>query len=119
MLADFMSKPLLGDELLDKVLWAVGCRYYPPPESLHYDMLQLKTYPVGVKRIKETTVMEKCKVNDEVINEVTFDNEAAIINDTESSKYKNKVTTTNSKTTRSKGGAGCCVLSQTAPDRVV
>ena len=48
MLADFLSKPTEGDTLMDKVLWAVGHRFYPPKDTEHYLLLQLDKYPIGI-----------------------------------------------------------------------
>lgn len=48
MLADFYSKPLKCNELADKICWAAGVRYFPPPKTDHYIKLQLDKYPVGI-----------------------------------------------------------------------
>ena len=47
MLEDFLSKPQGGYILLDKVLWAIGHRFYPPQTSQHYKHLQLRRFPIG------------------------------------------------------------------------
>ena len=53
MLADYNSKPLGGDELAHKVYWTIGLRFYPPPASRHYSLLQLDIFPVGLLYTKD------------------------------------------------------------------
>ena len=49
MLADYNSKPLSWDILLDKILWFIGEIFYPPNNTIHYTTLELDKYPVGKK----------------------------------------------------------------------
>ncbi len=46
-LADFLSKPLQGDELKNKLFWSIGVRFYPPKDSDHWKHLKFSQYPVG------------------------------------------------------------------------
>ena len=47
MLANMLYKPLDSNILLDKVLWAVWHRFYPPYTSENFRLLQLDIYPIG------------------------------------------------------------------------
>ena len=48
--ADFNSKPTGGISLQQSFLYIMGARFYPPPDSLHYKLLQLGAYNIGVHR---------------------------------------------------------------------
>ena len=48
--ADFNSKPTGGSLLQQSFLYIVGARFYPPPSSEHYILLQLADYNIGVHR---------------------------------------------------------------------
>ena len=45
--ADLNSKPHGGTQLLNKTLWMIGERFYPPPNSEHFKLLQLEEYNIG------------------------------------------------------------------------
>ena len=48
--ADLNSKPHGGILLLQKVLWMVGARFYPPVGSEHFKLLELQNYKIGAHR---------------------------------------------------------------------
>ena len=48
-LEDFLSKPLQGDELKNKLFWTIGVRFYPSKDSVHWKCLRLHEYPLGMK----------------------------------------------------------------------
>ena len=49
-LADFNSKPTGGNQLQKSVLFLVGARFYPPPGSKHFVLLELDKYLIGIHR---------------------------------------------------------------------
>ena len=48
--ADFNSKPTGGSSLQQSFLYIMGARFYPPPSSEHYKILQLGDYNIGIHR---------------------------------------------------------------------
>ena len=48
--ADFNSKPTGGPTLQQSLLYIVGARFYPPPSSIHYKLLHLSDYNIGIHR---------------------------------------------------------------------
>ena len=48
--ADLNSKPHGGAQLITKILWLVGERFYPPPTSEHFQLLELEKYNIGVHK---------------------------------------------------------------------
>ena len=48
--ADLNSKPHGGILLMQKLLWMVGERFYPPRDSSHYKLLELDKYKIGTHR---------------------------------------------------------------------
>ena len=62
MLADYNYKPLAGDILLDKILWSIGARLYPPKNTIHYTTLELDKYKVG-KQTQHSIAMHELRSN--------------------------------------------------------
>ena len=48
--ADLNSKPHGGILLMQKLLWMVGARFYPPIDSTHFELLELGKYKIGTHR---------------------------------------------------------------------
>ena len=48
--ADIISKPHGGILLIQKLLWMVGARFYPPIDSTHFELLELGKYKIGTHR---------------------------------------------------------------------
>ena len=59
ILDEFMSRPLVGVILCDKVLWEFGHTFYPPQKSEHFKLLQLYKFPIGDIYVKTTPVTSK------------------------------------------------------------
>ena len=47
---DANSKPTSGDIVQSKTLQVIGFIHYPPKDSVHYTLLQLYEYDIGVHR---------------------------------------------------------------------
>ena len=48
--ADLNTKPHGGTQLLQKVLWLVGARFYPPHGTEHNKLLELEKYNIGDRK---------------------------------------------------------------------
>lgn len=53
MIEDINSEPLMGDKLLDKILWIIWHRYYPKEDTRHYELLELNKYSVGEELLEK------------------------------------------------------------------
>jgi hypothetical protein len=69
MLADYNSKPLSGDILLDKILWSIGSRFYPPKNTDHHIELELDKYPVGKQTQNSLTIQSQLSSNNKTITQ--------------------------------------------------
>ena len=47
---DMNTKPHGGETLVGKIFAIIGYKFYPPPSSLHYTLLELHKYNIGVHR---------------------------------------------------------------------
>ena len=44
------TKPHGGETLVVEIFSMIGYKFYPPPSSLHYTLLELHKYNIGVHR---------------------------------------------------------------------